>query len=63
VDEGQQVKAGQLIAIIESDDLQAARKAAEATANSQPVTGTVSVRAAREGEVVSVARRLSPSSI
>ena len=35
VDEGQQVKAGQLIAIIESDDLQAARKAAEATAASQ----------------------------
>ena len=35
VDEGQQVTAGQLIAIIESDDLQAARKAAEATANSQ----------------------------
>jgi multidrug resistance efflux pump len=35
VDEGQQVKAGQLIATIESDDLQAARKAAEATAASQ----------------------------
>jgi multidrug resistance efflux pump len=35
VDEGQEVKAGQLIAIIESDDLQAARKAAEATAASQ----------------------------
>jgi multidrug resistance efflux pump len=35
VDEGQDVKAGQLIAIIESDDLQAARKAAEATAYSQ----------------------------
>jgi multidrug resistance efflux pump len=35
VDEGQDVKAGQLIAIIESDDLQAARKAAEATADSQ----------------------------
>jgi multidrug resistance efflux pump len=35
VDEGQQVKAGQLIAIIESDDLQAARKAAEATAAGQ----------------------------
>jgi multidrug resistance efflux pump len=35
VDEGQDVMAGQLIAIIESDDLQAARKAAEATANSQ----------------------------
>ena len=35
VDEGQEVKAGQLIAIIESDDLAAARKAAEATAASQ----------------------------
>jgi multidrug resistance efflux pump len=35
VDEGQEVKAGQLIAIIESDDLQAAREAAEATAASQ----------------------------
>jgi HlyD family secretion protein len=35
VDEGQDVKAGQLIAIIENDDLQAARKAAEATAASQ----------------------------
>jgi HlyD family secretion protein len=35
VDEGQDVKAGQLIAVIESDDLQAARKAAEATSVSQ----------------------------
>jgi multidrug resistance efflux pump len=35
VDEGQQVQAGQLIAIIESNDLDAARKAAEATAASQ----------------------------
>ena len=35
VDEGQDVKAGQLIAIIESDDLDAARKAAQATAASQ----------------------------
>ena len=35
VDECQEVKAGQLIAVIESDDLQAARKAAEATAASQ----------------------------
>ena len=32
VDEGQEVKAGELIAVIESEDLQAARKAAEATA-------------------------------
>jgi multidrug resistance efflux pump len=35
VEEGQQVKAGQLIAIIESDDLQAVHKAAEATVASQ----------------------------
>ena len=35
VEEGQAVKAGQLIAIIESDDLQAAHKAAQATADSQ----------------------------
>jgi multidrug resistance efflux pump len=35
VDEGQDVNAGQLIAIIESNDLQAAREAAEATVSSQ----------------------------
>jgi multidrug resistance efflux pump len=35
VDEGQQVQAGQLIAVIESNDLEAARNAAEATASSQ----------------------------
>ena len=35
VDEGDDVKAGQLIATIQSDDLAAARNAAEATANSQ----------------------------
>ena len=35
VDEGQDVKAGQLIAIIESNDLEAAHKAAEATVSSQ----------------------------
>jgi multidrug resistance efflux pump len=35
VDEGQDVKAGDLIAVIESQDLQAARQAAEATASSQ----------------------------
>src|SRR5580658_156710 len=35
VDEGQSVTAGQLIAVIESEDLQAARKAAEATAASE----------------------------
>ena len=35
VDEGQDVKAGQLIALIESDDLTDAQRAAEATAESQ----------------------------
>jgi multidrug resistance efflux pump len=35
VDEGQDVKAGQLIAVIESDDLKAAREAADATAAGQ----------------------------
>ncbi|WP_420239504.1 HlyD family secretion protein [Telmatobacter bradus] len=35
VTEGQQVKAGDLIAVIESDDLDAATRAAEATASSQ----------------------------
>jgi multidrug resistance efflux pump len=35
VDEGQRVEAGQLIATIESEDLSAARRAAEATAQSQ----------------------------
>jgi HlyD family secretion protein len=35
VDEGDDVKAGQLIATIQSEDLAAARQAAEATANSQ----------------------------
>lgn len=35
VDEGSEVKAGQLIAVIESDDLNAARRAAEAMADSQ----------------------------
>ena len=35
VDEGQDVKAGQLIAVIESDDLKAASEAAQATVSSQ----------------------------
>ncbi len=35
VEEGQDVKAGDLIAVIESDDLAAAHKAAEATVSSQ----------------------------
>jgi multidrug resistance efflux pump len=52
VDEGQDVKAGQLIAIIESDDLQAARKAAEATAASQnwKLTETVETERQTRGE-------------
>jgi multidrug resistance efflux pump len=52
VDEGQDVKAGQLIAIIESDDLQAAHMAAEATAASQKwkLTGTVETERQTRGE-------------
>jgi len=52
VDEGQSVKAGQLIAVIESDDLQAARKAAEATAASQnwKLTETVETERQTRGE-------------
>ncbi|MGD0546225.1 MAG: efflux RND transporter periplasmic adaptor subunit [Terracidiphilus sp.] len=57
VDEGQQVQAGQLIAIIESDDLQAARKAAEATASSQKNKLGESVETERQdrGETTSAA--------
>ena len=52
VDEGQDVKAGQLIAVIESDDLRAARAAAEATAASQrsKVGETVETEAQTRGE-------------
>jgi multidrug resistance efflux pump len=52
VDEGSEVKAGQLIAIIESDDLQALRKAAEATAQSQnwKLGETVETQRQTEGE-------------
>ncbi len=52
VDEGQEVKAGQLIAIIESEDLQAARKAAEATAASEKwkLGGTVETERQNRGE-------------
>jgi multidrug resistance efflux pump len=52
VDEGQDVKAGDLIAVIESDDLQAARKAAEATAASQnwKLTETVETERQTRGE-------------
>lgn len=48
VDEGQEVKAGQLIAIIECDDLAAASKAAEAT---------VSMQRYKLGETVETARQ------
>ncbi len=53
VDEGDDVKAGQLIAIIESDDLAAARKAAEATAASQKwkLGETVETERQTRGEV------------
>ena len=53
VDEGQDVKAGQLIAVIESDDLEAARRAAEATASSQrwKLTETVESERQTRGEV------------
>jgi multidrug resistance efflux pump len=52
VDEGDDVKAGQLIAVIESDDLQAAHMAAEATAASQKwkLTGTVETERQTRGE-------------
>jgi HlyD family secretion protein len=55
VDEGQDVKAGQLIAVIESDDLQAARKAAEATAASQTsrLSETVATERQTAGETTS----------
>jgi multidrug resistance efflux pump len=55
VDEGQEVKAGQLIAIIESDDLEAARKAAEATVGSQKgkLGETVETERQTRGEVIS----------
>ena len=57
VDEGQEVKAGQLIAVIESEDLQAARKAAEATASSQKfkLGETVETERQTRGEVSSAA--------
>jgi len=55
VDEGQDVKAGQLIAVIESDDLQAARKAAEATAAGQSshLSETVATERQTAGETTS----------
>ena len=55
VDEGQQVKASQLIAIIESEDLAAARKAAEANAASQKgkLGGSVETERQDRGETSS----------
>jgi multidrug resistance efflux pump len=52
VDEGQDVKAGQLIAVIESEDLDAAHKAAEANAASQKgkLGGTVESERQTRGE-------------
>ena len=52
VDEGQAVTAGQLIAVIESEDLQAAREAAEATAAGQKfkLGGTVETERQTRGE-------------
>jgi HlyD family secretion protein len=55
VKEGDTVKAGQLIAVIESDDLDAALKAAEATASSQrsKLNGTVETERQNSGETSS----------
>jgi HlyD family secretion protein len=48
VDEGQTVQAGQLIAVIESQDLQAARQAAEATASGSQFKLSESVETERQ---------------
>jgi HlyD family secretion protein len=55
VDEGQPVKAGQLVAVIESDDLAAAQKAAEANAASQKskLSETVETERQTQGETTS----------
>ena len=57
VKEGDPVKAGQLIAVIESDDLEAALKAAEANASSQKwkLNGTVVTERQNSGETASAA--------
>jgi multidrug resistance efflux pump len=57
VDEGQDVKSGQLIAVIESEDLAAARKAAEANAASQKgkLGGSVETERQDRGETSSAA--------
>ncbi len=55
VQEGQQVKAGDLIAVVESDDLAAAEKAAQATvaANQSKLGETVETQRQNQGEVTS----------
>jgi len=55
VEEGQEVKVGQLIAVIENDDLQAARKAAEATltSNQWKLNETVETTRQNRGETTS----------
>jgi multidrug resistance efflux pump len=57
VDEGQQVQQGQLIAVIESKDLEAAREAAEATVTSSrfKLGETVETERQNQGEVTSAA--------
>ena len=57
VEEGQTVKAGELIAIVESDDLAAAHKAAEANfqSNQSKLAETVETERQNEGEVSSAA--------
>jgi HlyD family secretion protein len=57
VDEGQTVKAGELIAVVESDDLAAAEKAAEANvqSNQSKLAETVETQRQNEGEVSSAA--------
>lgn len=58
VEEGQEVKAGQLIAVLESDDLTAAQKAAEAAAlaQMQKVGETVLTERQTRGEVSSASK-------
>ncbi len=55
VEEGQPVKTGELIAVIESDDLAAARRAAQATlaSNRYKLNETVETQRQNEGEVTS----------
>ncbi len=55
VDEGQTVKAGELIAIVESDDLSAAQKAAEANvlSNQSKLAETMETERQNQGEVSS----------